>query len=82
MGLRTTSPRKKIIDNIYERGIYKQELKLKNPIFKTGGRKQPANYRPITLLSILTKILEQGLKHQLLIFLDKKQREFISKILL
>ncbi len=39
------------------------------PIFKKGSRKNPANYRPISLTSVLCKLLESIIRDQLLEFL-------------
>ena len=36
------------------------------PVFKKGDRKDPANYRPVSLLSICSKILERVVCNQLI----------------
>lgn len=40
------------------------------PIFKTGDKKLPSNYRPITLLTTLTKILEKIMNKRLVKYLE------------
>ena len=40
------------------------------PIFKKGSRNQPTNYRPISLTSVLVKILEKILRDKIVSFLD------------
>lgn len=40
------------------------------PIFKSGNRELPENYRPISVLPVLSKILEKAVHHRLLDFLE------------
>lgn len=44
---------------------------LIHPIFKSGNRNRVNNYRPITVLPALSKILEQILKGSLVNFLER-----------
>lgn len=39
---------------------------LKIPLFKKGDRQNPANYRPVSLTSILCNILEHFINHHLI----------------
>ena len=54
------------------------------PIFKKGAKSQPANYRPISLTSIICKFLESFIKDSIMAFLKEhgllsaKQFGFIS----
>lgn len=45
---------------------------LVTPIYKSGASDDPSNYRPISLLSILSKILEKIIATQLVNFLESK----------
>lgn len=44
-----------------------------SPIFKSGSKKQPENYRPIALLNIISKILEKIVSTRFVSFLEKNQ---------
>ena len=46
--------------------------KLK-PIFKKGARTDPKNYRPISLLSLVSKIIEKPIHFQIEDYLNKKK---------
>ena len=41
------------------------------PIFKKGERENPSNYRPISILTCFSKILEQIIHKRLISFFDK-----------
>lgn len=43
------------------------------PIFKAGDKKNPTNYRPISLLSTISKILEKLVKIRVTRYLEKEQ---------
>lgn len=47
------------------------------PIFKKGSQKLPGNYRPISLLSIVTKMIEKVIKKRLISSYSKTS--FFSK---
>lgn len=40
------------------------------PIFKSGNAELPQNYRPISILPVLSKILEKSVHHQFLTYLE------------
>ena len=42
------------------------------PIHKCGDRKNPSNFRPISLLSMISKILKKFFSEQICSFLEKK----------
>ena len=55
------------------------------PIFKKGQSSNPANYRPISLTSIFSKLMERGVVHNMLDYLrtsnllNKHQHGFLAK---
>ena len=42
------------------------------PVFKSGDRSVPSNYRPISLTSVISKVLEIIIRKQVSSFIDKK----------
>lgn len=56
-------------------GIVPDKLKIARviPVFKKGSRVTFCNYRPISLLSVLSKILEKLMYNRLMTFLDNNQ---------
>ena len=58
---------------VFEQGVFPQILKMAKvvPIFKSGNRSFASNYRPISLLPSLSKVLEKLVKNRLICFLDK-----------
>ena len=48
------------------------------PIFKSGERDDPGNYRPISILSVFSRIFERPLYQQLYKYFDDKQWGFRS----
>lgn len=66
-------PLKHLANLIFGTGIYPDILKTATviPIFKQGDKKQTNNYRPITLTSTVSKLIEKCIKKRLLAFLDK-----------
>ena len=56
-------------------GCYPNDFKLARvvPIFKKGNRIQCENYRPISILPCLSKILERIIHNQVYNFLDKNK---------
>ena len=56
-----------------EEGIVPLELKEANivPLFKKGSRNKSENYRPVSLTSVICKLLERLIKDHLVDFLVK-----------
>jgi hypothetical protein len=54
-------------------GIFPSKLKksVVKPIYKNGEKEEAINYRPITLVSALSKVLEKVIANQLMAFLEK-----------
>lgn len=66
------SPLKHIINLSFKTGIFPNSLKQATviPIFKTGDKLSVNNYRPISLLSPISKIIEKAVKNRLYKFLE------------
>ena len=71
-----------IFNSSLEQGIFPQSLKIARvvPIFKKGARNVLNNYRPISILSVFSKLLEKLVYNRLLSFITKNnilyQRQF------
>ena len=61
-----------IINNSIKNGIFPDALKNARviPIFKSGDREDPGNYRPISILPTLSKIFERHVANQLSTFFE------------
>lgn len=60
------------INKSFETGVFPSCLKsaIVIPVFKGGNSTDPSNFRPISLLSILSKVIEKIVKEQLLSYLN------------
>lgn len=67
------SPLVHIINKSFEQGVFPNRLKISvvKPIFKKGDPSEMGNYRPITLIPILSKILERAMLERMESFLTK-----------
>ena len=63
-----------MINRSFQLGVFSQRVKLARVIalFKGGDRKDPGNYRPISLLSVFSKIFERAMLKRLVRFLEAK----------
>ena len=61
-----------LINQSFETGEFPDILKiaLVTPIYKKGDKTDPANYRPISSLPILSKVFETIMKNQLLAYME------------
>ena len=68
-------PIEKLINLSFETGIFPDALKLASiiPVFKKGDPLQCTNYRPISLISNISKIMEKLVHHRLYIFLENNK---------
>lgn len=62
-----------IINTSIRNGIFPDAFKNARviPIFKSGDKEDPGNYRPISILPTLSKIFERHIGNQLLAFFEK-----------
>ena len=69
------SPLSKIANISFSTGTHPDKLKVAQviPIFKKGCKLTPSNYRPISLLSNINKILEKLVFSRVLSFLDSEK---------
>lgn len=71
----------KMVNLSFKQGIFPQKCKLTKikPILKSGDSTDPANYRPIAVLSAQSRVQETAMKIQLEAFLDKTNFFFKSQ---
>lgn len=52
-----------LINSSFQKGIFPNNLKIAKiiPIYKSGDRKLSSNYRPISILSVVSKIIEKAM---------------------
>ena len=67
------SPLSHIINKSFEQGIFPDRLKLSivKPLYKTGDPTRMENYRPITLITIFSKIFEKAMVERINNFISK-----------
>ena len=60
-------------------GVYPSKLKHAkvSPVYKTGDRTEPGNYRPISLLSVFNRLFKRLMHKRLTAFIEKKNTFFI-----
>ena len=65
-----------IMNMSVQTGVYPSKLKHAKaiPVFKTGDRTEPGNYRPILLLSVFNRLFERLMHKRLTSFIEKKKR--------
>ena len=62
----------RLVNGCYEAGIFPDPLKLARvtPIFKDGSPDDPSNYRPISIISVLSKLVEKLTYNRLYKFIE------------
>ncbi|MCG7877652.1 MAG: reverse transcriptase family protein [Candidatus Thiodiazotropha endolucinida] len=62
-----------LINKSIQTGLFPNQLKMAKvlPIFKTGAKDDPSNYRPISILPTISKIFEKHVNSHLMAFLNK-----------
>lgn len=68
-----------LINTCFEKSKFPQQLKnaIVVPIFKDGDKSSPENYRPISLISHIAKIVEKTIKSRLMKFFE--HTNFLSR---
>jgi len=63
-----------IINTSFSTGVFPEKLKYAKvtPIFKAGSALEVGNYRPVSILPLFDKIIEEILKNQLVEYLNSK----------
>ena len=63
----------KIITSSFEQGIFPQSLKMARviPVYKSGSKSEVSNYRPISLLSGISKIYEKLMHNRIVQFMEQ-----------
>ena len=62
-------------------GLFPKDMKVSDitPLFKNGSRQMPTNYRPISLLPTISKLLEKIMYSRIYSFMDTNQLFFHSQ---
>ena len=72
LSLYISIPLASLVNSSFETGIFPEKLKLGkvNPLHKKESTEVPSNYRPISVLSVFSKIIEKLMHKRLYNFLD------------
>ena len=78
-----STPLAKVFNLSLEEGIVPSEWKEANitPLFKKGSRNKPDNYRPVSLTSVVCKLLETLIRDHMVEFLVKHKWVPKSKVM-
>ena len=71
----------KIVNKGIASGKFRNSLKLAKliPVYKRGPQNDPSNYRPISILSILSKIIEKHITKHLFAYLSNLKYDLLHK---
>lgn len=69
------SPLTKLINNIFAEGVYPEAFKIGKviPLHKSGKSKAVDNFRPITILPVVSKVVESALKSRLVDYFERNR---------
>ena len=64
-----------VVNSSFEHGVFPTQLKLAKviPVYKNGSKTQVSNYRPISLLSVFSKIFEKAMHKRVYEFLQRNE---------
>ena len=70
-----------LINRSLDEGIFPQKMKLSDvfPLYKNKSRIESTNYRPISLLLTISKVLEKIVYKRVYSFLDQTSQIFVSQ---
>ena len=73
VSLHLAFPISELVNHSFSHGIFPSHLKLARvtPIFKTGSKYDPANYRPISSLHYISKIFEKCMTKRIISYFDR-----------
>ena len=76
-----TIPLSIIFNKSLEEGIFPDEMKLADvvPLYKNQNRSECTNYRPISLLLTLSKLLEKVVYSRIYTYLEKHEKLYVSQ---
>lgn len=68
-------PLRDIFTKSLENSEVPQDWRVANitPIFKKGSKKEPGNYRPVSLTSQISKVMEKLIKSEIVLYLERYQ---------
>ena len=77
----TITPLSMIFNKSLEEGIFPERMKLADvvPMFKSQDRSECTNYRPISLLLTLSKLLEKVVYSRTYTYLEKHEKLYVSQ---